>query len=192
MEQQSLINYNQAIQSIKRAILQSRYRAAVFANREMLSLYFSIGKFISENSRNHFWGTNALETISVSLQQELPGLRGFSVTNLKNMRSFYEAWNYIIDYQSEFYCIDKKLASSSATGAFRQDENRQAVTDEIDINILIRNRQAVTDDSPTANRPTLTDDFQRINFDHFLSIGFTHHNEILSKTRTLPERLFLY
>jgi hypothetical protein len=89
MDQQSLINFNQAIQAIKSAILQSRYRAAALANREMLSLYFGIGKFISENSRNHFWGTNALETISESLQQELPGLRGFSVSNLKNMRIFF-------------------------------------------------------------------------------------------------------
>ena len=89
MEHQISINYNQAIQTIKSAILQSRYRAASLVNRELLSLYFGIGKFISENSRNNFWGTNAMETISASLQQELPGLRGFSVRNLKNMRSFY-------------------------------------------------------------------------------------------------------
>jgi predicted nuclease of restriction endonuclease-like (RecB) superfamily len=90
MEQHSLINYNQAIQAIKTTILKSRYRAATQVNREILSLYLGIGKFISENSRNNFWGTNALETISVNLQQELPGLRGYSPVNLKRMRLFYE------------------------------------------------------------------------------------------------------
>jgi len=155
MEQRSLINYNQAIQAIKRAILQSRYRAAALANREMLSLYFGIGKFISENSRKHFWGSNALETISVSLQQELPGLRGFSVSNLKNMRSFFEAWNFVIDCQPEFFSTDQNIANSSAISSFWQDENRQAVTGEIDIHILVRNRQAVTGEITEINRPTM-------------------------------------
>jgi hypothetical protein len=77
MEQQSVIHYGEAIKAIKSAILQSRYRAAALANGEMLSLYFGIGKFISENSRGNFWGTNAIEVISQHLQQELPGLRGF-------------------------------------------------------------------------------------------------------------------
>ncbi len=38
-----------------------------------------LGKYISENSRGNFWGTNAIEVISLQLQQELPGLRGFGV-----------------------------------------------------------------------------------------------------------------
>ncbi|MEA4996705.1 MAG: DUF1016 N-terminal domain-containing protein, partial [Petrimonas sp.] len=73
MEQSISINYADVVRQIKNAILQSRYRAAKLANREMLSLYFGIGKFISENSRNHFWGTGAIESISERLQQELPG-----------------------------------------------------------------------------------------------------------------------
>ena len=92
MQQQSLTDFNQAIKAIKSAILQSHYRAAKLANREMLSLYFGIGKFISENSRDHFWGTGAIENISERLQQELPGLRGFSPVNIKRMRLFYEEW----------------------------------------------------------------------------------------------------
>ncbi len=84
--------YISEIQSIKSAILQSRYRAASLANRELLSLYFAIGEFVSINSRNNNWGKGAIETISAKLQQELPGLRGFSATNIKNMRIFYEEW----------------------------------------------------------------------------------------------------
>jgi len=178
MEQHLLVNYNQAIQAIKSAILQSRYRAATLVNREMLSLYFGIGKFISDNSRNNFWGTNALETISVSLQQELPGLRGFSITNLKNMRNFYEAWSPVLNYQSELKIYNKKFVVNSKTIENDQIENRQSVTDEIDIHLLERNRQSATDD------------LKDIQWDNFLSIGFTHHNEIMVKTKTLEERLF--
>lgn len=109
MEQQSSINFNQAIQTIKSAILQSRYRAATLVNREMLSLYFGIGKFISENSRNHYWGTNAIETISVKLQQELPGLRGFSPVNIKRMRQFYENWGKYFQNSDNKYNIIRPI-----------------------------------------------------------------------------------
>ncbi|KAA6348839.1 hypothetical protein EZS27_003726 [termite gut metagenome] len=47
-------NYTEAIKAIKQAILQSRYKAAVLANREMLTLYFGVGEYISRNSRESF------------------------------------------------------------------------------------------------------------------------------------------
>ena len=66
----------------------------------MVSLYFGVGKYVSQNSRN-VWGTNAIETISNQLQNELPGLRGFGVSNIKNMRTFYELWcSYFSNRQS--------------------------------------------------------------------------------------------
>jgi predicted nuclease of restriction endonuclease-like (RecB) superfamily len=86
------VNYSEVIQLIKSAILKSRYRAAALANKELLSLYYGIGKYVSENSRKDAWGTGAIETISKMLQQELPGLRGFSAGNIKKMRIFYEQW----------------------------------------------------------------------------------------------------
>lgn len=161
MEQQTQTNFNHAIQAIKDAILQSRYRAATLVNRELLSLYYGIGKFISENSRNHFWGTNAVETISAKLQHELPGLRGFSPVNIKRMRQFYEEW-------------EKYFQSAE-----NQDSIiRPLVADEIQTDLLL------------TNRPSVTDDLANLNFDDFLAIGFTHHYEILIKTKTVEERLF--
>ena len=77
-----------AVTAIKQAILQSQYRAAKMVNREQLSLYFGIGRSISEHSREGFWGTRAVESISEQLQRELPGLRGFSAASLKKMRIF--------------------------------------------------------------------------------------------------------
>jgi len=161
MEQQSILNFNQAINAIKSAILQSRYRLASLANRELLSLYFGIRKFISENSRNNFWGTNAIETISERLQQELPGLRGFSPVNIKRMRQFYEEWKT---------CLQPAENHNNAI--------RPSLLDEIETDFLLR------------NCPLPTDDFSNINFEHFLSIGFSHHYEILVKTKSLEERIF--
>ncbi len=84
--------YIQAVKDIKSAILKSRYMAAKKANKELLKLYYSVGGYVSAHSRDGYWGSNAIETISKGLQQELPGLRGFSTRNIKNMRTFYEQW----------------------------------------------------------------------------------------------------
>ncbi len=81
-----------AVKTIKTAILKSRYMAARKANFEHLKLYFNIGAYVSANTRNGTWGTGAIETISERLSLELPGLRGFSSTNIKNMRIFFEQW----------------------------------------------------------------------------------------------------
>lgn len=161
MEQQTQINFNQAIQAIKDAILQSRYRAATLVNRELLSLYYGIGKFISENSRNHFWGTNAIETISAKLQYELPGLRGFSPVNIKRMRQFYEEWENYFQTTENQTSILRPLAA-----------------DEIQTDLLF------------ANRPLAADDLTAEQTKSFLSVGFTHHCEIIAKTKSFEERIF--
>lgn len=87
--------YSIAVQAIKTAILKSQYQAAKLVNKEQLALYYGIGRYISKNSRNGYWGTGAIAFISNRLQTELPGLRGFSATNLKLMRIFYEEWQML-------------------------------------------------------------------------------------------------
>ena len=153
--------YNEAIRVIKEAILQSQYQAASIVNKEQLSLYYGIGKYVSENSRNGYWGKNAIETISRQLQRELPGLRGFSAANIKFMRQFYETW-----------CNDlKSLTTVSGIG----DNKSLTGISGIDIHLLI----------PSEN--TQKDSFDAVSF---LGLGFTHHMIIVRKTQSLAERLF--
>ncbi|GGI28103.1 DUF1016 N-terminal domain-containing protein [Pedobacter mendelii] len=85
-------NYIENIKALKSAILQSRYRAATLVNKELLTLYFAIGKFISHKIEEEKWGAKVIEILSADLQVELPGLRGFSATYIKRMRLFFEAW----------------------------------------------------------------------------------------------------
>jgi hypothetical protein len=59
-----LMTYREAVQRIKSAILQSRYRTASNANAEMLNLYYGVGEYISANTRSGKWGTGAIESIS--------------------------------------------------------------------------------------------------------------------------------
>ena len=83
------------MKTIKAAILQSQARAIQMVNQEQLSLYYGIGRYVSEHSRKGYWGTGAIGTISKQLKSELPGLKGFSEENIKLMRRFYETWKDI-------------------------------------------------------------------------------------------------
>ncbi|WP_417603251.1 PDDEXK nuclease domain-containing protein [Owenweeksia hongkongensis] len=81
------------IKSLKEQILQSRYQAARLVNRELVLLYFNVGQSLHQKIKEEKWGAKVLETLSAQLQQELPGLRGFSAVNLRRMKLFYEAWH---------------------------------------------------------------------------------------------------
>jgi hypothetical protein len=87
-----IVSYKEAVLKIKHAILQSRYRATANANAELLALYYGVGRYVSANTRSGEWGIGAIESISAQLQGEMPRLRGFSPSNMKNMRLFYEQW----------------------------------------------------------------------------------------------------
>ena len=103
-EEKLSAQYNDAVKQIKTAILQSQAKALKGVNQEQLALYYGIGRFLSQNSRAGFWGKDAIDTISRQLSTEVPGLRGFSPRNLRNMRMFYEEWK----------CLDTNLADESA------------------------------------------------------------------------------
>ena len=56
----SLVSYDNAVKTIKTAILQGQYEAAKDVNRVQLVLYFAIGKYLSQHTRNRSWGESAL------------------------------------------------------------------------------------------------------------------------------------
>lgn len=89
-------NYITFLQELKDHILQSRYRAARLVNRELLLLYYAVGKRLSEKIAAEKWGAKVVEQLSADLQKHLPGLRGFSATNLKNMRQFADVYTPLI------------------------------------------------------------------------------------------------
>ena len=154
-----LTPYASAVAVIKAAILKSQSRAAQAVNQELLALYYGIGRYISRNSRQGTWGTNAIQSISEQLKSELPGLRGFSETSLKKMRLFYEQWQVLEN-------------RPPMAGEIQPSENEDTLADNA-ISVL--------------NHPPMAGD---LDINDFLSISFSHHDEILSKTTTLEERVF--
>lgn len=108
-----------AVKAIKNAIVESRYQIARLVNKESLTLYYNIGRYISSHSRKNYWGKGAIKSISDLLRQQLPGLRGFSETSLKDMRIFYEEWHGMFsnDYEGEIdgYIVNRQLVTADLT-----------------------------------------------------------------------------
>lgn len=160
-EEKLSTQYNDAVKQIKTAILQSQAKALKGVNQEQLALYYGVGRFISQNSRAGFWGKDAIDTISRQLSTEVPGLRGFSPRNLRNMRMFYEEWK----------CLDTNLADASA----KLDLGNKSADESANL------------DSRKSLAPIEIADIPIV---AFFSIGFSHHTLILSKTKTLEERRY--
>lgn len=156
--------YLEAVKTIKTAILRSQNRAAKYSNKEMLSLYYAIGGYVSKNSRKGVWGSGAINEISSRLKEELPGLRGFSATSIKSMRRFYESW------QPYFQPLNVELAISKSAAV------------AVDLHYI-----EMRPFSNMQNRPPMAADFT---VETFSEISFTHHMEILNKVKNIDERLF--
>ena len=175
----SISIYENAVDVIKTAILQSQARATKAVNQEQLALYYGIGRYVSANTRKKNWGKGAIESISSQLRKELPGLRGFSATSIRNMRTFFEEWKQLeINSSVATDEIQPISANSSvATDEFTKiNSNSTVSTAEFSADREIRQLQM-------ANLPNFP-------LREFLSISFTHHIAILSKTKAYDERIF--
>jgi predicted nuclease of restriction endonuclease-like (RecB) superfamily len=84
--------YFEFLTVIKAKIRQSQYEALKKVNKTLLSLYWNIGKDIVEKQEKFGWGKSIVETLSKDLQNEFPGMNGFSPANLWRIRSFYASY----------------------------------------------------------------------------------------------------
>ena len=90
-------NYVSVVENIKEQIRCDQHKAILNANKEMLILYWNIGKIINEHSK---WGNKFLNNLSFEINNEFPSSKGFSVRNLKNMSRFYREYPKIEIVQS--------------------------------------------------------------------------------------------
>lgn len=91
----SLLAYAELLQEIKQRVRRAQYDALKAVNKELINLYWDIGKMI-ENKKKFWakqssksWGKAIVENLARDLQKEFPGVQGFSAQNLWRMRQFY-------------------------------------------------------------------------------------------------------
>lgn len=86
-------DYTNLLQEVKQRIRSAQYEALKAVNKELINLYWDIGKMIAERQKKHGWGKAIVETLARDLQTEFPGMQGFSVQNLWYMRQFYAEYS---------------------------------------------------------------------------------------------------
>ena len=84
--------YAPLLAELKTRVRAAQVRAAVSVNRELIRLYWHIGREILRAQRAEGWGTEVVERLARDLAREFPEMGGFSRANLLRMRSFYAAW----------------------------------------------------------------------------------------------------
>jgi len=118
--------YGILLGDIKERIRSAQYEALRAVYKELIGLYWDIGKMIVERQAREKWGRAVVEKLARDLQNEFPGIKGFSARNIWRMREFYLVYfeneklsplvaeigwthNYVIlekckdDLQREFY-----------------------------------------------------------------------------------------
>src|SRR3989304_3926972 len=81
------------LEYIKTDILRTQLKTALSVTKELTLLYWRIGKELSERNQSERWGTKVVEKLACDLQKMLPGVAGFSRTNIYRMMAFYEAYS---------------------------------------------------------------------------------------------------
>lgn len=73
-------------------IQTARQKVLATTNQELIKLYWSIGKYISDRLFNSEWGQKTIEQLAAFIQAQEPGIKGFEKRNLERMRQFYETY----------------------------------------------------------------------------------------------------
>src|ERR1700761_8267755 len=91
-EDLQLADYGAFLATLKERIVHARMAAARSVNREMILMYWDLGRGIVEKQRTAGWGESVIERVWVDLQKAFPGASGLSPRNLWDMKRFYLAY----------------------------------------------------------------------------------------------------
>ncbi|MEZ6038227.1 MAG: PDDEXK nuclease domain-containing protein [Planctomycetota bacterium] len=84
--------YDDLLHALRDRVRAARVTAVTAVNRELVLLYWSIGRDILDRQRRLGWGAKVIDQLARDLRRELPGTKGFSARNLRYMRNLAEAW----------------------------------------------------------------------------------------------------
>ncbi len=184
MADNQLIPLSQAVEAIKTAILQGQYEANKAVNRIQLAVYFAIGKYLSRNTRNLEYGSGAIKAISDRLYKELPGLRGYSASSLKNMRRFYEEW-LLLDAGNQ-----NIIQSPIAIGESHPQQSPIAIGESSQESAIANAELQKAQNQIDIYHSIVIPNVAEFPVEDFFSVPFTHHLRIIEKTKDLEARYY--
>lgn len=85
-------DYGALLVAVRERVRAAQYQALKAVNRELVGLYWDIGRLIVERQANAGWGKAIVQQLAADLQREFPGIGGFSASNLWRMKAFFETY----------------------------------------------------------------------------------------------------
>ena len=158
--------YASWLAELKAQIHDAQQRAALAVNRELVLLYWQIGRDILERQAAQGWGAKVIERLSQDLRSAFPKMKGFSPRNLKYMRAFAEAWPDELFVQEvlaqlpwyhQLALLDKLPGPQTrkwyAAKAIEHNWSRNVLVMQIETRLLERSGKAVTNFTATLPAP---------------------------------------
>ena len=71
---------------------ESRQNALRKVNEELIRMYWQVGEFLSNESKNASFGDSYIDAIASEIQEAFPGIKGFNRRGLYRMKQFYETY----------------------------------------------------------------------------------------------------
>jgi predicted nuclease of restriction endonuclease-like (RecB) superfamily len=191
------VGYLEFLQDLKARIRQAQVRAALSVNRELVLLYWGIGREILQRQQTAGWGAKVIDRLAKDLRREFPEMKGLSPRNLKYMRAFADAYpeeQFVqavlaqITWYHNITLLDKVKDHGQREWYIRQTvENgwsRNVLVLQIESGLYQRQGKAVTNFAQTLPAPQ-SDLAQQLlkdpyNFD-FLSLGREFHERDLER-----------
>jgi len=149
--------YSEWLADLKTRIHTAQQRASLAVNRELVLLYWQIGRDILARQAEQGWGAKVIERLAQDLRASFPDMKGFSPRNLKYMRSFAEAWpeaEFVqevlaqLPWYHQLALLDKLDDSESrrwyAAKAIEHNWSRNVLAMQIETRLLERDGKAVT------------------------------------------------
>ncbi|WP_445368718.1 PDDEXK nuclease domain-containing protein [Methylomonas sp. BW4-1] len=142
---------------LKIRIHSAQQRASLAVNRELVLLYWQIGRDILERQSREGWGAKVIERLAYDLRIAFPDMKGFSPRNLKYMRSFAQAWpeaEFVqavlaqLPWYHQIALLDKLTDSEArhwyAAKAIEHNWSRNVLVMQIETHARARFGQAIT------------------------------------------------
>ena len=89
------ITYKIDFKKITTLISEAQVNALKMVNKELINLYWEIGKYVSEKVNSDNWGKSVVEELSIFISSEYPSIKGFSSRNIWRMKQFFETYHQI-------------------------------------------------------------------------------------------------
>ena len=180
--------------------LSSRYRrsqvkAATKVNAEMLHFYWELGRDITKRDAENKYGNNFYGMLSADLRKVLPGVDGFSPSNIRYSKRFYQLYSSILENLQQ---VDEKLlgeGSQQVAGQLTEAQELPKVQQAVG-QLQKQNLQQITANLGRENLPQLVEDFQKAIFpqavEKLFCVPWGHHRLIIDKCSDDPQRALFF